>query len=199
MAATKASLADRVVSEVQLDTVVAEDSSTSADDEPALRTKLIYCEECTDQATDTLHGIVNDCVSMTGICEMPDEAEWQRVSKVFKAEAKIATNLLSIVAPELKEEWLKTGDGLEDMRQVLKACVEDRSQCSKLKDEFQKVMQSVKDLYASTNKALSLETALRQRAAIRQSRPRADRAQQLAQQMVSLDASVLGKCGSDEV
>ena len=93
---------------------------------------------------------------MTGICEMPDEAEWQRVSKVFKAEAKIAIKLLSIVAPELKKEWLKAGAGLEDTRQVLKACVEDRFQCSKLKDEFQKVMQSVKDLYATTNKALPL-------------------------------------------
>jgi len=176
-------LAAVALHDVQSDTVLPEDSLISRADheKAALESEFLYCEECIGKALIAADRIFNHCIDGTGICEMPDEAEWEKLQHFVKAEEKAATRL----APEHKKELLKSEEvdlehTLGNMRQLLKACVEDSSKCNR--DEFQQGMQSVKDLAATTNKALSIDYSLNQRAGVMQ------------QVQLSLKESVQGKC-----
>merc|ERR1712166_1663226 len=147
----------------------------------------VYCEGCIGQSLIATDKIFSHCADGTGICEMPDHAEWEKLQRYVMAEGEAQTRL----APEHKKDLLtaevKMQGHLEEMGHHLEACVESRqslndsSNCNR--NGFQNEKQSFNDI-AATNKALctSIYYSLNQRAGVMQ------------QQLLSLEESVQGKC-----
>ena len=147
----------------------------------------LYCEGCIGQSLIAADKIFSHCAGGTGICEMPDHAEWEKLQRYVMEEVEAQTRL----APEHKNDLLtaevKMQGHLEEMGHHLEACVESRqsrddsSNCNR--NGFQNEMQSF-NVIAARNKALSssINYSLNQRAGVMQ------------QVQLSLKESVQGKC-----
>merc|ERR1719272_2245719 len=141
--------------------------------------ELKYCEACIAKALNVATEIYNNCADGVGSCEMPHVDSWNSLQGLVKAGDRAAVEVNPAAKTELEQDEESLEHTLRLMRHGLKQCVE-KAVCDKAK--FQSEMASVKELNVKVNKAVSLNQALNQRAAIMQ------------QQLLSLDESVQDKC-----